>query len=183
MASRYEFFKHSNLIENVEDEDAIDANIAAYRFLQTEGELTHRTVKKVHEIIMKQFQETVDKEKKDKIRPGEYKDVENFVLTGRKKKVFCPPQKIEEKMTELLSITPENSLQALKWYINHQNIHPHLDGNGRTGRVCYYYLCKEVVGCEPVVFRVEDRQGMYDLMNSLEELPIDPEVEYREIDW
>lgn len=175
MSHRYTFFEESNAIEDVYSDEAVEANIDACRYLRQEQEITEETVKKVHEIIMKQFNEEVSGDKKEKIRPGQYKDVKNFVISGRGKKVFCPPEKVEEKMQALLNITPQTGEEVIQWHATFESIPPFRDGNGRVGRVLMYYHFREVLDQHPVVFHAGTRQGYYDLIDSCEML-VDPEM-------
>ena len=174
MNRRWKFFKQSNLIEGVEEDSAVERNIEAYRYLRQEGEITHKTMKKVHEIIMKDRQPEI---------AGKYKDKENFVVVGREKKIFTKPEKVEMKLDKLLDIEISSPIDALRWKLTWVNIHPFADGNGRVSRLLYRYLVKEELGEEPIIFRADDRKGYYSLCNSVENIYVDPGIRYEPINF
>lgn len=173
MNRRRKFFKESNLIEDVETEIAVDKNIEAYKHLRKVEKVTIENIKEAHRIIMEERQPEI---------AGEFKKQENFVpLNGRQAKVFTKPNKVAEKMNQLLDVEPETHLEALKWHITFENIHPFLDGNGRVGRVIYYHQVKNLIGGMPLIFRDEDAKGYYSLMNQESKMFVDPEVEVKQI--
>lgn len=175
MDHRRKFFKQSNLIEDVETEIAVDKNIQAYKHLREQRKVTFENLREIHRIIMQDRQPDI---------AGQIKQNENFVmLNGRQAKVFTPPEKVRDKTHELLKIKPETPLQALKWHINFENIHPFTDGNGRVGRIIYYHQVKNLIGGMPLIFRAEDRQGYYSLMNQEQEMFVDPETRIKEINY
>lgn len=167
-----EFFRESNKIEGVESDEAIQKNIDAFEYLSSldEDELfSHKAMKKAHQIIMEDRQPEI---------AGEYKEEKNFVMLDRKVKYFTPPEKVREKIEQLMKNKPETGLQALKFKLTATNIHPFRDGNGRVLRCYYAAICQEVVGCYPLIFHAENRKGYYDLCNSTKNLYVNPEVKF-----
>lgn len=168
----YEFFWHSNKIENVEDKEAVLKNMEALEYLlDQEDILTHEAVKKAHQIIMEDRQPEI---------AGEYKQQNNFINKGMDgKKVFCPPEMVRHKMEELLEFQPETEEEAWEWKMIFVNIHPFLDGNGRMSRLLYYAIC-ERLGEEPRIVRYGERHEYYDECDELDKLRIDTGAETKE---
>jgi len=174
MNYRRTFFKQSNLIEDVQSETAVDKNIEAYKYLRDTGEVHTESIKEVHRIIMENRQPDI---------AGKFKEQENFIpVSARHAKVFTKPEKVKEKMNELIQKQPETPIEALKWHVTFENIHPFLDGNGRVGRIIYYHQVKNEIGGEPIMFREEDKQGYYALMNTQNDHLVNTEVELKQID-
>lgn len=173
MDYRQKFFKQSNLIEDVQTEIAVDKNIEAYKQLRDAENVNLENIRETHRIIMEDRQPEI---------AGKLKEKENFIpVSARRAKVFTKPDQVREKITELLQHDPETHLEALKWHINFENIHPFLDGNGRVGRVIYYHQVKNLIGGNPMIFREEDKQGYYSLLNHETNMFVDPETEIKKI--
>lgn len=173
MDHRRKFFKQSNLIEDVETEIAVDKNIEAYKHMRDVQEVNLENIREAHRIIMQDRQPEI---------AGQLKEQENYIpINARTAKVFTKPDQVREKIVELLDIQPETHLEALKWHINFENIHPFLDGNGRIGRMLYYHQVKNQIGGIPMIFRAEDKQGYYSLMNQEKKMFVDPEMEIKQI--
>lgn len=174
MIDKYTYFKHSNLIEGVDSEDAIKRNIQALEYLLKQEDIfNHEAVKEAHRIIMEKRQPEI---------AGEYKKTNNYINKGREgKKVFCPPNKVKEKMEELFQFRPETEEEAWEAKMVLVNIHPFLDGNGRISRCWYYAACKKI-GVEPRMVKYEERHEYYEQCDQIEELRIDPLAETKEWD-
>lgn len=92
-------------------------------------EINEKNIKKIHAAIMRGF---------DNKKPGEYRTGPMFI-TGSK---IRPPkaEEIQEKMDALLNWYDKNKEKthpvelAAEFHARFEEIHPFLDGNGRTGR-------------------------------------------------
>ena len=118
---------------------------------------------------------------------GEYRKIQNYV--GSMTRIVytpCPPSEVPQRMTayiEELQRDCENNLQRISqetidWYglfhnlakhhIDFENIHPFVDGNGRTGRLLLIYEMI-AIGLLPVDIRYEDRDRYYAALNAYHE--------------
>lgn len=152
MVELEEFIRESNAIENVNAQSAVEETLAAWEFLEQKEKLTHSRVKIVHWHIMENRQPDI---------AGDYRRTQVYVGDNTPP----PPAIVGYKMESLLTWSPENTLEALKWHIAFERIHPFADGNGRTGRLLYFWHCRKL-GSEPLLFRAADREGYYDLFDS-----------------
>jgi len=105
-------------------------------------------------------------------------------LSGKKVKVFCPPEKVESKLEKLFAWKPETKEEAFEWKKLFVNIHCFADGNGRVSRLVYLWICTELSEVEPEMFTYRNRQDYYDCLNGFDDCRIDPEIEIKErVEW
>lgn len=152
MVNLRDYFRESNAIEDVHDESAVDATMAAWEAIKDEDPFTHETVKTGHRYILEDRQPDI---------AGEYRDIQVYIGETTPP----PPVVIESEMDKLLSWEPQSPVEAIKWHIAFEHIHPFADGNGRIGRLLYLRHSR-MLGIEPIMWRAEDRAGYYDLFQT-----------------
>lgn len=151
------YFRESIDIEpDVEaTEEEVKKMREAWHGLTTFDELNHHAIQITNYII--QHGEL------DQDEELNYRDVPVRVGT------HSPKQKNREQviqaMNKLLEWEVENQLDALRWHIAFETIHPFPDGNGRTGRLLYLWHCREN-RIQPILWRADEKQAYYDLVKS-----------------
>ena len=156
MVNVHEFFLESNAIEGVYDDSAVEESMRAYNNLVVERELTHKTLKETHEILLEERQPQI---------AGEYRNV--HVRIGND--IPPSPGKVEGLMDKLLSQKPETHIDALEWHIDFEKIHPFQDGNGRIGRLIYlWHMCD--IHDHALIFYEKNKDTYYKLFGD------DPDV-------
>ena len=139
-----------------------------YDAVKKEQPITEEFIKTIHAFVLRGEEEA-----------GEYRTIQNYI--GSITRVVytpCPPSQVQEKMSEyvqLLAKDFEENIKAartgsINWiglfhnlakhHIEFENIHPFIDGNGRTGRLLLTYelIC---MGVLPVDIRYEERDRYY----------------------
>ena len=139
-----------------------------YDAVKKEQLITEEFIKTIHAFVLRGEEEA-----------GEYRTIQNYI--GSITRVVytpCPPSQVQEKMSEyvqLLAKDFEENIKAtrtgsINWiglfhnlarhHIEFENIHPFIDGNGRTGRLLLTYelIC---MGLLPVDIRYEERDRYY----------------------
>jgi Fic family protein len=153
MTDTRKFIRESNAIEGVHDESALDDSVAALEYLQAQETLTHDRLKRTHELIMENRQPRL---------AGTYRTVPVYVGDS----IPMPPGLVELEMEQLLQWEPADPLEAVEWHVAFEQIHPFEDGNGRVGRLVYFWQCTEQINGTPVLWRADDREGYYSLFDS-----------------
>lgn len=151
-----EYIHESNKIEGVTDNQAIEDSLEAWEYLKNQERLTHETIRQVHLRIMENRQPEI---------AGEYRDCQVYIADH----VPPPAGVVKQRMTEILGTVnrPETPVDALRWHVKFETIHPFEDGNGRVGRMLYWWHCRQL-GAEPLLFRAKDRGGYYSLFKGRE---------------
>ncbi len=144
-----------------------------YESLKEKKPITEDFIKKIHSFVLRGDDEA-----------GKYRKIQNYV--GSLSRIVytpCPPTQVPEKMKayseELQADCRHNAELAEKgqfnWvdlfhnlakhHIEFENIHPFIDGNGRTGRLLLIYEMISL-GLLPVDIRYEERDRYYAAISS-----------------
>lgn len=150
-----EFLYQSNLIEGVDNPVMLADAHTAWNYLMKQSVLTLGVILKTHKILMKN----------SGLYPNEvgyFRTVDVWV-GGRK---GAPPEEIPmllqmQFVFETLRMHPPPDALAL--HIKYEEIHPFVDGNGRTGRMFWNWTRLKRCGEELGILYASEREEYYKL--------------------
>ena len=139
-----------------------------YDAIKNEQAITEEFIKAIHAFVLRGEEDA-----------GEYRTIQNYI--GSITRVVytpCSPSQVKEKMNGYVQVLANDFEENIKmaragsinWvdlfhnlakhHIEFENIHPFIDGNGRTGRLLLTYelIC---MGLLPVDIRYEERDRYY----------------------
>lgn len=154
-----QYVRESNAIEGVFASDALHESVEAWYLLllSASSQLTSVDILNCHRAIMLvRWPEIAGKTR------GELQvDVQ---VGGR---AYVPYENVDEllKTWALAGRRDKTALGCLRRHIWFEHIHPFRDGNGRVGRMLYWYECLHN-GHMPILFRNDDKAGYYALFNT-----------------
>lgn len=144
-----------------------------YESVKEKKPITEEFIKQVHGFVLRGDEEA-----------GKYRMIQNYV--GNMTRIVytpCPPTQVPEKMKAYVAeVQADNKHNAelaeqgrfnwvelfhnlAKHHIEFENIHPFVDGNGRTGRLLLIYEMISL-GLLPVDVRYEERDRYYAAISS-----------------
>ncbi len=162
-----DFLLESNAIEGVYDDDSLQQAIYAWDYLVQQKELTPGVICKTHKILML-HQRLLPNEK------GYFRDVDVYI-GGR---MGLAPASIRYAIDELCKVikdqvqtskvVPINTpgqkeareLVCQAHHVRYEQIHPFVDGNGRTGRMFMNWQRLQM-GLEILVIKEDDKYEYY----------------------
>ena len=126
------FIKESNAIEGIHEEEEIKQSLIAWDFLIKQDAITHGVICKVQKII------TINQAILRPDQRGYYRSFSktNVLVNGH---TAPKPEFVNNMMAAWLQDLPR--MTPLISHIRFEYIHPFADGNGRTGRMFYWYCC------------------------------------------
>lgn len=142
------YIKGSNAIEGIYDDREIDQSLVAWAHLQDcGGILSHADIMKVQKII------TINQTDLQPNQRGYYRGMAGNDVNVRVGKHIAPKHtEVEGLMRAWLEDMPK--MTPLIGHVRFESIHPFVDGNGRTGRMLYWYICKSR-GIMPKYFGID----------------------------
>ncbi len=145
-----EFLRESNAIENVFDDDSLKQAIYAWDFLRREETLTHGVILKTHKILMLH----------QNLRPNErgYYRQCDVTIAGRLGLDWHHIHEAMEVWRMNAWLFPEHWQQH---HVRYEEIHPFVDGNGRTGRMFMNWQ-RTKKGLPVLIIKADERQAYYD---------------------
>lgn len=152
------YIKASNEIEGIYDPNEDLQSLNAWAYLEQLTTLSHVDIMRVQKII------TINQTDLAPNARGYYRGMAgnnvNVSVGGR----LAPDHSyVEDLMKNWLLDVPE--MTPLTAHIRFEAIHPFVDGNGRTGRMLYWFICKKR-GIKPFYYNADtekDRQHYYRL--------------------
>lgn len=100
------------------------------------AEISNDLIKQLHKLLLTGT-------RGEKKNPGEYRNVQNYLVNSRREITFTPPPSdkiphLMQNLTEYINNDKDSTLNLIKCAIMHyqfETIHPFFDGNGRIGRL------------------------------------------------
>ena len=142
-------------------------------YLGQQSEMTEGLIKQIHEILVKDVRGGT-------LEPGRYRKVQNYVVNSFTKEIIYtppPPSQVPQLMREFIEWLKKESaispvLTAGISQYQFVDIHPFLDGNGRTARVlCTLILYQNGYDFKRLFSLSEyydkNRRGYYDAIQSV----------------
>ena len=155
------YIKASNEIEGIYSEEEDAQSLLAWAYLEKCETLSHNDIMRVQKII------TLHQTDLQPNQRGYYRGIAgnntNVSVGGR----YAPeyslvPELMNNWLLDVSKMTP------LVGHIRFELIHPFADGNGRTGRMLYWYVCKRR-GIKPHYYNADEeknRQAYYRLFDQ-----------------
>lgn len=151
------FISESNAIEGIFDEAEVKQSLIAWEHLIGQSELTHGDICKVQKIIT--LNQNLLPNQRGYYRGMAGNDV-NVTVGGRAAPNYSLVEGlIGNWLLDLPKMTP------LIGHIRFEAIHPFVDGNGRTGRMLYWFVCIKK-GVKPFLYTGEKRDTYYRLFDQ-----------------
>lgn len=149
-----EHIHESNLIESVDDPKADAQSLQAWYFLSEQTQLNIDVLLDLHALIMT---DQLPAEKRGKLRTI-------MVTVGGRP---TPEPFLAQQILHNWLYTMQyhfQSVDPLEMHIKFENIHPFIDGNGRTGRMLLWWH-EIITGEAPTLFRAAEKEKYYELFN------------------
>ena len=162
--------EHSNRIEQEPVKGmSFDTHLRAALLTRTAsdaGQLLHPRV--LHQLLY----EGLPSDPRHPVVPGEYRDVDVYIMQGLGKEYHFPPhKKVPALMSTFLNVlwsaqhygSPWLGHDHVRWGFHawFETIHPFQDGNGRVGRLLWWNL-EMLMGKAITVIAFEERHDYYD---------------------
>jgi hypothetical protein len=148
MIDMTDHFHQSNLIEGFDSETADACLVTAWDYLSKWDSLDKDVICLVQKLVTYH-----QKDLKPEWR-GRFRKIPVWI--GYQEAMS--PDKIDKAMSEWLEYWLTTDPKTA--HIQFENIHPFVDGNGRTGRLLMWWQ-EERLGAEPTLITYEDRQKYY----------------------
>lgn len=147
-----EFLKESNAIEGVYDDDSLNQAKFAWEYLMSEDILTTHVILKTHKILML-HQKLYPNEK------GYWRDC--YVRVGGK--TMPGPEMVPVLMRQWAfeAMRAHPPVDSKELHIQYEQIHPFVDGNGRTGRMFMNWIRLKRTGEPLLIIKESEKEDYY----------------------
>lgn len=152
-----EFLKESNYIEGEFSQEALDDAMAAWEYgKENRHKIDLNVILKIHHLLMRRLNSKI---------AGSWRVNIAVEVGGR----YCPAKskyfirkEVQEWLDKCKDHTGLGAEEDIKrWHVAFENIHPFIDGNGRTGRILMN-LQRLKVNLPILIIKNEEKQAYYD---------------------
>lgn len=155
------YITSSNAIEGIHSEEEDAQSLIAWAFIDSWKIIRHQEIMALQNLITKNQTDLKDNQRGN--YRGMYNNDTNVTVGGR----IAPDHSLVPDLMNgwLRDVTEMTPLVA---HIRFESIHPFVDGNGRTGRMLYWYICKRR-GIKPNRYNADtqkDREHYYRLFDN-----------------
>jgi Fic family protein len=147
-----DFLRESNAIEGVFDDDSLQQAIFAWEYLKTVNVLTVHDVLKAHKILM--LNQPLQPNEK-----GYFRRVPVWIAGREAMEWQRVPSAVQMWCFEGIRAHPP--IDPIQLHVAYENIHPFVDGNGRTGRLFMNWQFVKRLNQPVMVIRADERQLYY----------------------
>ena len=150
-----EFLRESNAIEGVYDDDSLEHARDAWDWLIGHKALTTRLVREVHKILM--YNHLYPHER------GYFRSVEVRIGSGYGLPFVEVPKAMDKWVKDAMTSVSEpreDGKHIILDHITYEEIHPFVDGNGRTGRM-FLNWARVKAGLPLLVIKASEKQKYY----------------------
>ena len=154
-----EFLEQSNFIEGVHDSVSLDQAVLAWNYILSKNVLTIENVLDTHNILM--LHQDIDQKDKGQLRRCDVQVGGNVKLSWTSVP-FALDMWIEHIgfIKDIKYDKKDHETMSRSLHVQYEDIHPFIDGNGRTGRIFMnWYRVK--TGLDIMVIREEEKQTYY----------------------
>lgn len=151
-----EYIHESNAIEGIYSDEQDAQSLVAWDYLKDEPILTFENIALLQGKITLLQPDLRDEYK------GVYRSTPkiNVIIAGR---LAPDPELVDVLIQNFILDYP--ALDPLAAHIRFEMIHPFVDGNGRTGRMIYWWHCLQNAE-EPILFTGNNRQEYYKIFKE-----------------
>ena len=137
-----------------------DAMEYVYSLVESHRQLTEFTIKEIHSLVLMD----------DPNNRGVYRKVAVGVGAHRPPDPAQIPQEMERLMAEYkVRAASAHPIEAVAWlHLKFENVHPFVDGNGRTGRLLLNFELMKA-GFLPIDVKFSDRAAYYQCFGEFDE--------------
>ena len=150
------YIQESNAIEDIYSQEEVKQSLVAWRYLNSLKTISHYDICRIQKIITLHQTD---------LRPNERGYYRSFskvdVRVGKNK---LPSYKHVDKLMESwLKDLPK--MTPLLAHVRFESIHPFVDGNGRVGRMLYWWHCG-LINKKPILYLASKSDRYYKLFDK-----------------
>lgn len=160
-----EFLKQSNNIEGVFDDDSLAQAIYAWQYLRKQKELTEQVIKKTHKILMLHSKLLPNEKGYYRLSQVGVNTKHGFIEKMRWEKINVEMESwcsaVNTWLTGCISTNSFSETIERELHVMYENIHPFIDGNGRTGRMFLNWI-RYRIKMPLLIIKATERQNYYE---------------------
>ncbi len=148
-----EYISESNAIEDIWGEEEVEQSLIAWKYINKLEKISHYDICRIQKII------TLHQKH---LKPNQRGYYRSFSKTNVKVGwYYAPPYEEVDKLMEQW-LKDLGKMPPLVAHLRFEKIHPFVDGNGRVGRMLYWWL-SQLRGKKPNLYTAKNKDKYYKL--------------------